>query len=225
MLQGLKQRLKNNGATVVGFAAVEDALSHDIAHLRRAVSIGVRSGLRDDTIELLGALQKETDTFLRDRGHRSLIIPPDSDRVGGTFVSKLYPLFTHKAAATCSGLGWIGRNGLLISPKHGPRLSLATVLTDADLELDEPITASMCGACELCCEHCPAGAITGRQWSRHEPFPLMVKHKLCAEHKQAMRAAGGKPNCGLCINICPYGRKNGISSMAIGKAIVLEETR
>lgn len=224
MFQGLKQRLKDSGSTVVGFAAVEDVLSHEIAHLKRAVCIGVRSGLRDETIELLGTLQKEVGAFLREKGHRFLIIPPDSDRVNGTFVSKLYPLFTHKAAATCSGLGWIGRNGLLISSEHGPRLSLATVLTDADLEPDEPITASGCGECELCRKHCPAGAITGRQWSRSNPFPVMVNYKLCASHKLQRRAGGGKPNCGLCINICPYGRKNGISSIAIRKDILLEET-
>ena len=59
-------------------------------------------------------------------------------------------------AATSAGLGWIGKNGLLISPDHGPRLSLATVLTDARLRPDEPIEHCLCGECMLCIEHCPS---------------------------------------------------------------------
>ena len=73
----------------------------------------------------------------------------------GTFISKLYSLFNHKMAATSAGLGWIGKNGLLISTDYGPRLSLATVLTDAPLEPDAPMEHSLCGECMLCMKHCP----------------------------------------------------------------------
>lgn len=187
---------------------MDEALGAEIAHLRTAVSIGVDRKLNKDTVALLGNLEQETVRWLRDMGYRYLAIPPDSDRVNSTYVSKLYGLLSHKAAATCSGLGWIGKNGLLINSRYGPRLTFATVLTDAPLEADKPIDTSECGQCSLCVQHCPAEAISGTEWSRETPFPNMIDHARCRKHKEASRRTFNKPNCGLCINICPYGRKN-----------------
>jgi epoxyqueuosine reductase QueG len=204
----LREKLLGSGAAVVGFADVGEALRGDISHLTRAVSIGVYRRLSEDTLKLLSALRKKTESRLRAGGYRYLGIPPDSDRVSHTFVSRLYPLFTHKIAATCAGLGWIGKNGLLINPEYGARLSLATVLTDAPLEPDSPVVRSLCGKCNLCMEYCPADAITGEEWSRNSPFPVLVDEERCAAHKKIARASGRKPNCGLCITICPYGRNN-----------------
>ena len=207
MKTSLRKELFDLGATVVGVANLRGCLSGEIAHLDRAVSIGVDRKLNENTLGLLGKLQRRTVRFLKARGHRTLAIPPDSDRQKGTFISKLYSLFNHKTAATSAGLGWIGKNGLLISPVHGPRLSLFTVLTDARLAADVPVEESRCGDCMLCIEHCPSRAITGASWSRSSPFAELVKADLCRGHKTAKRRTEGKPNCGLCINVCPYGRK------------------
>lgn len=207
MKTSLKRELLDHGATVVGIAGLRGRLSGEIAHLDRAVSIGVDRRLNEDTIKLLVKLQKRAARFLKARGHRTLVIPPDSDRKNGTFISKLYFLFNHKMAATSAGLGWIGKNGLLISPRYGPRLSLATVLTDAPFRPDAPIEHCLCGECLLCMEHCPSKAITGAAWSRSSPFAELVRLRECRSHKTSKRQTAGKPNCGLCINICPYGRK------------------
>jgi epoxyqueuosine reductase QueG len=207
MKTSLKQELRDHGATVVGIADLRGYLSEEIAHLGRAVSIGVDRKLNEDTLLLLMKLQKRAVRFLKARGHRTLAIPPDSDRKKDTFISKLYSLFQHKMAATSAGLGWIGKNGLLISPKHGPRLSLVTVLTDAPLRADVPIEHCLCGKCVLCIQHCPSQAITGAEWSRRVPFTKLVRLDACRGHKTNKRQTTGKPNCGLCINICPYGRK------------------
>lgn len=207
MQEELRAYLLNEGATVVGIAAVEDALDESLAHLRCAVSIGVHRRLNEDTVDMLWSLQKKANRYLRKRGHKTLAIPPDSDRVTGTFVSRLYRLFSHKMAATCAGIGWIGRNGLLISPIYGPRLSFSTVLTDAPFAPDAPIVASQCGPCRLCQEHCPSGAITGLNWSRLEPFIHLLDQTLCRSHQKSSRVMSGKkPPCGLCITVCPYGR-------------------
>jgi epoxyqueuosine reductase len=207
MKTSLKRELLDHGATVVGIAGLRGYLSGEIAHLDRAVSIAVDRRLNEDTLSLLMNLQKRTVRFLKVRGHRTLAIPPDSDRRNGTFISKLYSLFNHKMAATSAGLGWIGKNGLLISPSYGPRLSLATVLTDAPLRPDPPIEHCRCEECELCIVHCPSQAITGATWSRSSPFVELVSLEKCRGHKTTKRKTEGKPNCGLCINICPHGRK------------------
>lgn len=208
MNDALQKELLSSGADVVGFAELKGFLDADIAHLYRAVSIGICKNLNEKTVQLLNVLQKKTVEILKREGFRYFCIPPDSDRIKSTYKSKLYPLFTHKIAATSAGIGWIGRNGLLISPEHGPRLSLATVLTDAPLKAGIPVEACLCGDCRMCIDHCPSGAITGKDWSRERPFVEFVRLDNCRSHKKNSKAVDGKPNCGLCINICPYGRKN-----------------
>jgi epoxyqueuosine reductase QueG len=203
----LRDDLLGQGAAVVGYAGLTGLLGAEIAHLDRAVSIGVARRLNEDTLGILARLQKRAVRQLKALGHRTLALPPDSDRQKGTFVSKLYALFNHKMAATSAGIGWIGMNGLLINPVHGPRLSLATVLTDAPLTADAPVESSGCGACTLCRDHCPSGAITGSAWSRDNPFVELVRLGECRGHKAAGRQVAGKPNCGFCITVCPYGRK------------------
>jgi epoxyqueuosine reductase QueG len=205
---GLRDELLGQGAAVVGYAVLAGYLSGEIAHLDRAVSVGVARRLNEDTLGLLTRLQKRAVRELKVRGFRTLAVPPDSDRKKDTFVSKLYALFNHKMAATSAGIGWVGKNGLLISPEHGPRLSLATVLTDAPLAPDAPCETSRCGACTLCVDHCPSGAITGAEWSRRDPFVELVRLSECRGHKAAGRQTAGKPNCGLCITVCPYGRRS-----------------
>jgi epoxyqueuosine reductase len=203
----LRDELLRQGAAVVGYAVLTGHLGGEIAHLDRAVSIGVARRLNEDTLGILARLQKWAVRHFKSQGHRTLALPPDSDRKKDTFVSKLYELFNHKMAATSAGIGWVGKNGLLISPLHGPRLSLATVLTNAPLAADSPFEKSGCGECTLCRDHCPSKAITGAEWSRSNPFVELVRLSECRGHKTAGRQVAGKPNCGLCITVCPYGRK------------------
>ena len=218
----LRRELLCLGARVFGVAGLRGHVSGELAHLEIAVSIGVDRRLNEDTLSQLMKLQKHTVRFLKSRGYRTLAIPPDSDRQKGTFISKLYKLFTHKMAATSAGIGWIGKNGLLINPDFGPRLSLVTVLTDAPLEPDGPIEHCLCGDCMLCVQYCPSQAITGAEWSRTSPFVELVNLSACRSHKAKKRATDGKPNCGLCINICPYGRKESDSHNAEAKKPALE---
>lgn len=208
MKSELRNELLTHGAAVAGFAGLKGSMSGEIAHLETAVSIGVDRRLNEDTLILLMKLQKRAVRFLKSRGFRTLAIPPDSDREKGTFISKLYSLFNHKMAATSAGIGWIGKNGLLISPDFGPRLSLGTVLTDAPLAPDRPMEYSLCGDCALCVEYCPSKAVTGAAWSRSSPLVELVRLSACRSYKETKRSTEGKPNCGLCINICPYGRTN-----------------
>lgn len=202
----LIQYLKREGATLVGVGDVSVALTSEIDHLNRGIAIAVNRSLNAGAVETLVRLQHLTVKWLKANGFRTLSIPPDSDRKNGTYISKLYKLFSHKTAATCSGLGWIGKNGLLINREYGSKLTWATVLTDAPYKADRPISESQCGDCELCVKHCPSGAIRGHHWSTRDPMKELVTYDKCRSLKKTRTALNGKPNCGLCSTICPYSR-------------------
>jgi epoxyqueuosine reductase QueG len=206
----LKEYLIRKGATLVGVGDVTQALSRELIHLNKGISLAINRGLTRDTNDLLAGLQKSTEEWLKKHGCRSLSIPPDSDRKKDKLIASLYRLVSHKTTATCSGLGWIGKNGLIINKFYGSKLSWATVLTDAPLAMDSPITESQCGDCDLCVKHCPSGAVTGSNWSRENPLQEIVRYDQCRSLKGRRRHFTGKPNCGLCITICPFSR-NGLS--------------
>jgi ferredoxin len=202
----LKQYLKREGATLVGVGDIAQALTPELRHLNRGIAIAVNRGLSGETVEVLVKLQGLTEGWLKDRGYRKLSIPPDSDRKTGKLITRLYKLFSHKVAATCSGLGWVGKNGLIINRRYGSKLTWATVLTDAPLEADNPVSRSECGECDLCVKHCPSGALKGRLWSLGAPMEELVSHEKCRSLKKNRHVFTEKPNCGFCVTVCPYSR-------------------
>jgi NAD-dependent dihydropyrimidine dehydrogenase PreA subunit len=171
-----------------------------------APSVAVNRSLNRETVEILSGLQKLADEWLRLKGFRSLLIPPDSDRRKDKLITRLYKLFCHKTAATCSGLGWVGKNGLVINRMYGSKLSWATVLTNSPFEPDEPVRESECGDCNLCVTHCPSGAIRGDHWSISEPKKKIVADEKCSALKEERQSLKDKPNCGFCVTVCPYSR-------------------
>jgi len=143
---------------------------------------------------------------LQKAGHYSLPIPAsqilDRENWRGAI--------SHKAVARMAGLGWQGKNLLLITPEYGSRVRLATLLTQARLTVDGPIK-NRCGACVNCRDACPAKAIKGVNTDSHYSrrndalhFQRCVK-KLTEEF--AKMPDIGAPICGICINVCPFGKK------------------
>lgn len=102
---------------------------------------------------------------------------------------------SHKHAAEQAGLGWIGRNNLLITPRFGSRTRLVTILTNMPLKVDAPIGFG-CKDCLACLPSCPAGAI--------KEHPEGFDHLGCYHQIKALvKAAGISQNvCGLCIKPC-----------------------
>lgn len=221
----LYNKIQQWGASLVGFGDVNLGLVKEFRHMPGAIAIAVKhppseiSILRKkgvvaynnqfpDIDEILKQIEKRIVVYLRLLGWRALAIPPDSDQQDVTFISRLYPLFHHKTAATCSGLGWVGKNGLLINSSFGARLSWATVLTDAPLPVsDRPYMQGRCGTCTRCVDICPAGAISDSEWKRDINVRSKIDIVSCANQLKENNLILGRYICGLCIAVCPYGEK------------------
>lgn len=108
-----------------------------------------------------------------------------------------------RAYAEQAGVGWIGKNGVLISRTHGSYLFLATLWTSAVLEPDAP-AEEHCGTCTACIGGCPTRAITQ---------PGFVDARRCIaywtiEHEGAFteRTHGWLFGCDVCQEVCPWNR-------------------
>jgi epoxyqueuosine reductase len=117
------------------------------------------------------------------------------------------PLLERSFAAR-AGLGWIGRNTLLLDETHGPWMLLGEVLTDLELPADEP-APDRCGSCTACVDACPTGALdteyqldAGRclsYWTIEHRGPLPDLWGQALGH----RAFG----CDDCLTACPFPRQ------------------
>ena len=119
---------------------------------------------------------------------------------------KLEATISHKLSAHLSGLGWIGKSCLLITPEHGPRVRFATILTDAKFETGKPIK-NKCGGCRECVDICPPGAFTGAAFDSSEPRDVRFRAHLCRDYTQRREQQLSEGICGLCVYICPHGLK------------------
>lgn len=130
-------------------------------------------------------------SFIQERGYRAIPIP--ASQVIDWEAQRGH--LSHKKIGQLAGLGWIGRNNLLVNPMLGARFRLVSILTDMPLEPDEP-TDSGCGACVACLTCCPVNAIK----LDREKFD----HRACFEKLKEFRRSGivGQHICGLCVKAC-----------------------
>lgn len=101
----------------------------------------------------------------------------------------------HKKIGVMAGLGWIGRNNLLVHPVFGARGRYNTVLTDMPLETNRSLDEG-CGECRQCVSLCPAGAIKMDR--------SMFDHHGCYEMLNRFRKERniGHHICGICVKAC-----------------------
>ncbi|HDR14014.1 MAG TPA: epoxyqueuosine reductase [Desulfobacteraceae bacterium] len=239
----LEREARNLGARVFGVADLAPAESFIqnqgggfLTHYPRAVSMGVslQDGIVDqlphhreitvartydylyDTVNAsLNRIALRVSVILNDAGFQTLLIPASQtlDTENGI------GLFSHKLAAHLAGLGWIGPSCLLITPEFGPRIRLITVLTDASLETGKPLQ-NRCGDCRQCVDACPPNAFSGRIFSPEEPRDVRFNVKRCMGYRANLQKnVTGARVCGMCVYVCPYGRKENGRLVPPGKEI------
>lgn len=116
----------------------------------------------------------------------------------------------HKTVATQAGLGWIGKNCLLVTREYGSAVRLSSLLTDAPVPADTPVKESRCGKCTVCVKSCPAGALTGALWNTSTKREELLHKEACKKMQiERMKQAVGIETdlCGLCFAVCPFTQK------------------
>ena len=126
---------------------------------------------------------------------------------GRAFVDSA-PVLERKWASK-SGLGWIGKNSMLISKEHGSFVFLGELIIDLELEYDELGSKDNCGTCTRCLDSCPTGAIVK---------PYLVDGSKCISYF-TIEKKGGIPlelkgkfqnrvfGCDICQDVCPWNSK------------------
>lgn len=99
-----------------------------------------------------------------------------------------------------AGLGWIGKNGMLITPQFGPRLRLNAVLTNALLSPDKPFNENLCGSCLVCIKTCIGNAIGENGYDPVKCFKNEV------ENGEALIGVPYKLCKAFCLINCPVGK-------------------
>lgn len=160
----------------------------------------------EKTNRLLDEMAEHCSDYLMRKGFRAIPFRASKYIKTDNTLSTDLP---HKTVATMAGIGWIGKCALLITEKFGSAVRYNTVLTDAPLPVEIPVSESRCGDCMECVTACPAGAPKGSSWypgrSRHEFYDA---HACRAKARSLSERTGLEhPICGICIAACPYTKR------------------
>lgn len=108
-----------------------------------------------------------------------------------------------------SGLGWIGKNGNLIHQRSGSFFFIATLITDLELQYDDPLTKDYCGSCTRCIDNCPTEAILPNKvvdGSRCiSYFTIELKGALIPDSMKG-KFDNWMFGCDVCQDVCPWNR-------------------
>jgi epoxyqueuosine reductase len=162
--------------------APRSALSHSIA----------RYALGDDYHEVLDRMLRQIEDALPSgiRTWRYVDTGPLSDR----------------AFAAQGGLGWIGKNGMLIDEEIGSYVFIGTLLTSLENDIGAATVADRCGACTRCVDACPTDAILANRTvaSEHCISYATIEHRGALPGHMAGHLEGNAFGCDICQEVCPW---------------------
>ena len=191
----LKEYLTEIGASKVGFADV-DGLASEFTDLPNGISIVLKIPKRamkyveeedyesywscfHSQIDKLTEISLKGEKYIKNLGYNAFALTIDRNECD---MKKLLSILPYKTIATKSGMGWIGRSALFVTPEYGSAVALGGILTDMPLELGVPITDSQCDDCENCQNACPVDAINPQKWNDRLNREDIIDIETCREY-------------------------------------------
>ena len=149
-----------------------------------------------ETYRDLGRINNQLASFLRERSY------------GAHAGHPLNGLALYPPLAQMAGLGWMGLNGLIITPEHGPRVRLAAVFTSIE-NLPFPFNESnehawvrkFCEICRICHRECPPDAFYDNPVQHQDGQETYVKNDLCFPYFNLYHG------CSVCVKVCPFNQQ------------------
>lgn len=211
---GLKKYCRDLGIDLFGVADIsgvkkEFALSADLLQkFNLALCLGMRlsSSILEDIQEVptrlyfhhyrtlnfaLDQAALKVARYIQNHGFRALAIP--ASQIIDWQNQKAH--LSHKKIGYLAGLGWVGRNNLLVNKELGSQFRLVSILTDMPLETDKPLKDD-CKECFLCLGACPCNAIKDK--------PQDFDHHSCFEKLRDFQKQRlvDQYICGICVKAC-----------------------
>lgn len=148
-------------------------------------------------------LEKETDAIadllaehIEKKGYAACSQSEESNVKNGAYIENtMSSLLPHKTIAILSGIGWIGKNNLLVTRDYGCALSTCTVLTNSPINISSKkvqIHDNLCGSCLICQEFC--NCLTGTTWNIDMSREDIINIYDCER-------------CLKCLMLCPWTKK------------------
>ena len=216
----LFEQLKARGAVLVGAGDLTGVVDNEQT-IGVSVAVPVPKNIVEqlktaptkEYYEMYGILNRQLNQivefgaeFLRLQGYHAHANTTDVVNIDENWSTAL----PHKTVAVRAGLGWIGKNCLLITESYGGAIRLSSFITDAPLPTDLPVTESKCGNCQECVRKCPAKALTGVNWRAGMKRENLFRKEICkkVQTERVIKATGIHTDmCGLCFAVCPYTQK------------------
>ena len=148
----------------------------------------------------LNSMATNVCEYLESEGYRNIPIPAAYPRVN----KDLFGVLSHRHAAVQAGIGEFALNNMLTTLQFGSRVRLVSIVTEADLDADEPYKESLCkkrqNECgKACVKNCPALAISEEG--------LLNKDSCLRYQEQIMPWSAAELRCGQCIASCPIAKR------------------
>ena len=219
----LREYLKSLGASLVGFADLSNVDTSSFNNMNYGITFGIKIGSKiiesindgptKEYYEEYNQINKDLDNIVLScvkyiQAHEYNAIGQISTYV--TSDNNLTTPLPHKTVATRAGLGWIGKNALLITPKYGSAIRISSVITNMPILTDIPINESRCGTCTNCVDACPASAIKGTMWDLASTRDELLNPYKC--RRKARELSNAKIGieislCGICVEVCPFTKR------------------
>ncbi|MCH5687263.1 tRNA epoxyqueuosine(34) reductase QueG [Niabella sp. W65] len=108
-----------------------------------------------------------------------------------------------------SGIGWVGKNGNLITKQNGSFFFIATLITDLELNYDDPFAKDFCGSCTRCIDACPTNAILPDKvvdGSRCISYFTIELKEMLLPQEMSDKFDNWMFGCDTCQDVCPWNR-------------------